>query len=299
MSKKLVLLQHATMSNVRKSIIKKGDTQTTGRRSTGTRKRLSFAPSPEPEGEELMEEEDSDSEIDNAVPQADQACKHAGFGLYYDRKAIPKKMQTQHDTIHMRQCHRNNLTPLLNFSTLSGSTANVLIVGERIFGEKLKAYLLAVHHRQHMTKHSKYKLDLNIKWVDTLTPAMTPTAHFIIFPFLWETYESMQRLTKILESFSEDTLPSNRMILVTISSSSGCSRTVVDFQQFHELLSYYQLITLPWKEEGRDHDIKVKKLLGYIYKSIGWHRGASLLLTYTMQLPIDYHIEDIEATTYG
>lgn len=49
--------------------------------------------------------------------------------------------------------------------------------------------------------------------------------------------------------------------------------------------------------QGRDHDMKVKKLLGYIYKSIGWHRGASLLLTYVMQLPVDYHIEDIAAET--
>ncbi|XP_063858540.1 uncharacterized protein LOC135099858 [Scylla paramamosain] len=243
-----------------------------------------------------MEEQNNDiSQFGSAVTPADQACKLTSFGLCYDRKTIPKRMQTQHDTIPMRECHRNNLTSVLNFSTLSGSTANVLIVGERIFGEKLKAYLLEVHHRWYMTKRFKCKLDLNIKCVNTLTPAMTPTAHLIIFPFLWETYESMKHLTQILESFSEDTLPSNRMIIVTMFSSPGCSKMVVDLKQFHELLFYYQLITVPWKEEGRLHDMKVKEILLFIYKSIGWHRGASLLLTYTLQLTGNYYVEDIEA----
>ncbi|XP_045136156.1 uncharacterized protein LOC123519056 [Portunus trituberculatus] len=281
------------MSSSRKSIIRKADTQNTGRRSGP--KRLSFAPSPELEEEETIEEENNVSRFESEVTPTDQGCNLTSFGLCYDRKAIPKRGQTQHDTTTMRKCQRNNFASLLNFSTLSGSTANVLIVGERIFSEKLKAYLLEVHSKRHMTKRFKCKLDLDIKYVSTLTPAMTPTAHFIIFPFLLETYESMKHLTKILKSFSKDTLPSNRMIIVTISSSPGCSKMVVDLEQFHELLFCNQLITLPWKEEGRHHEKEIKKILEFIYKSIGWHRGASLLLTYTLQLSGDYHVEYVEA----
>ncbi|KAG0711630.1 hypothetical protein GWK47_020185 [Chionoecetes opilio] len=143
------------MSSARPSIIK------SEARRRGPKKRLSFAPTPE-EGETTEVQDENVSQPGSVWVSGDLSCRMTGLGMCYDPKAAHRTRQEPRDSVPMKESHRNNLTSVLHSATPSGTTANVLIVGEKILGEKFKAYLLERHHKRDTIQGLKWRMDLNM-----------------------------------------------------------------------------------------------------------------------------------------
>ncbi|KAG7167826.1 hypothetical protein Hamer_G010229 [Homarus americanus] len=228
---------------------------------------------PQKKGQELGTQDSSQlisqSELQENITIISPACKNirrTTMGLCYVPKKMPEQPITQHkQTVLMRNNKKNNIHTVLHSIATPEPTVNILIIGDKILGEKIKASLLYQHSFQRTPNTIKWNLTLNI----------------------------LSYMSIILTKIDKAGVSCKQKLVLSVSSAQELHKNVIGLENFESFLDHHQLVYIPWEKQGRPSDHQVKKLLSLTYKSVGYYKDCSLLESYIMLRGVkDYQDDD-------
>ncbi|XP_042224115.1 uncharacterized protein LOC121867991 [Homarus americanus] len=256
---------------------------------------------PQKKGQELGTQDSSQlisqSELQENITIISPACKNirrTTMGLCYVPKKMPEQPITQHkQTVLMRNNKKNNIHTVLHSIATPEPTVNILIIGDKILGEKIKASLLYQHSFQRTPNTIKWNLTLNIVCDDNPSADTLPSVHFFFLLVFMDKLESLSYMSIILTKIDKAGVSCKQKLVLSVSSAQELHKNVIGLENFESFLDHHQLVYIPWEKQGRPSDHQVKKLLSLTYKSVGYYKDCSLLESYIMLRGVkDYQDDD-------
>ncbi|XP_045585341.1 uncharacterized protein [Procambarus clarkii] len=184
-----------------------------------------------------------------AVPTC-KSVRRTAMGLCYSPEETSVELHTHHqETIPLKDNKRNNFVTALQNTYRTRPTANVLVIGDKHHGQRIKDDLLWQHNLQ-KTPSSEWNIILNIICEENPPTDILPNVHFFIFLVRMDEFHSLTSLSNVLTKINDSSVPPKRMLVLSVSTSHELHKNVIDLEEFAHFLDRHQMINFPWEEQS-------------------------------------------------
>ncbi|KAK8730488.1 hypothetical protein OTU49_008038 [Cherax quadricarinatus] len=226
------------------------------------------------------------SELHTSTAIAAPFCKsirHTSMGLCYVPEETSVTPHSNHlPTVPMKDNTRNVFRSILNNTFTTKNAANVLILGDKLHGEKIKNNLLYQHSLQKTTSSlACSSINLNIICEENPPESILPDVHFCFILICMDDFHGLTSASDGLMKLHKASVPVHHMLVLSVSNAREVCKSVIDQEEYEAFLDDHKLAELPWQEQERACERRVMQLLNFIYSSVGFYSGSSLLLNYT------------------